>query len=93
MINALDAKDIIDNYSTYFSNLSEIFVSKLSNPSKKYGLVSVAQYYSHSGLTKKFIYNQQEKNINILTDIDTEKAPQYLQASWKIFKGWCRCSS
>lgn len=66
MINTLDA---------YFSNLSENFASKLSNPSNKYGVLSVAQYYSHSGLSKELFYNQQEKNIHILTDIDTKKAP------------------
>ena len=43
-----------DNISVYFSNLAENLVSKLPNASNKYGALSVAQYYSHLGLTKKF---------------------------------------
>ena len=49
-----DVKDIAKDFSAYFSNLAENLVSKLANPSNKYGLLSVAQYYSHLGLTKKF---------------------------------------
>ena len=47
-------KDIAKDFNAYFSNLTENLVSKLSNPSDKYGALSVAQYYSHLGLTKKF---------------------------------------
>ena len=49
-----DVKDIAKDFSAYFSNLAENLVSKLANPSNKYGVLSVAQYYSHLGLTKKF---------------------------------------
>ena len=49
-----DVKDIAKDFSAYFSNLTENLVSKLPNSSNKYGLLSVAQYYSHLGLTKKF---------------------------------------
>ena len=42
------------DFSAYFSNLAETLVSKLPNPLNIYGVLSVAQYYSHSGLTKKF---------------------------------------
>ena len=47
-------KDIAKGFNAYFSNLTENLVSKLSNPSDKFGALSVAQYYSHLGLTKKF---------------------------------------
>ena len=49
-----DVKDIAKNFSVYFSNLAENLVSKLPNPSNKYDVVSVAQYYSHLELTKTF---------------------------------------
>ena len=49
-----DVKDIAKDFSAYLSNLAENLVSKLANPSSKYGLLSVAQYYSHLGLTKEF---------------------------------------
>ena len=50
-------------------------MSKLPNPSNKYGVLLVAQYYSHFGLTKKFELIPTEKDIfKILRDIDTSKA-------------------
>ena len=59
-----------------FSNLAEDLVSKLPNPSNKYGVLSVAQYYSHLGLTKKFDLLSTEKDyvLRILRDIDNSKA-------------------
>ena len=48
-----DVKDIAKDFSAYFSNLAENLVSKLVNPSNKYSVLSIAQYYSHLGLTKK----------------------------------------
>ena len=50
-------------------------MSKLRNPSKKYDVLAVAQYFSHLGLTKKLIYYQQKKGclIKIPEDIDTSK--------------------
>ena len=58
------------------SNLAENLVSKLPNPSNKYGLLSVAQYCSHLGLTKKSDLLPTEKDyvFKILRDIDTSKA-------------------
>ena len=51
-------------------------MSKLPNPSNKYGVLSVAQYYSHLGLTKKFELLPTEKDyiLKILRDINTSKA-------------------
>ena len=71
-----DVKDIAKDFSAYFSNLAENLVSKLPNPSNKYGVLSVAQYYSHLGLTKKFELLPTEKDyiLKILRDIDTSKA-------------------
>ena len=69
-----DIKDIAKDFSAYFSNLAENLVSKLPNPSNKYGVLSVAQYYSHIGLTKKSIYYQQKKIMYLKLDIDTTKA-------------------
>ena len=71
-----DVKYIAKDYSAYFSNLAENLVSKLPNPSNKYGVLSVAQYYSHLGLTKKFDLLPTEKHyvLKILRDIDTSKA-------------------
>ena len=48
-----DVKDLAEYFSAYFSNLAENLVSKLPNPSNKYGLFSVVQYCSHLDLTKK----------------------------------------
>ena len=45
---------IAKDFSAYFLNLAENLVSKLPNPSNKYDLLSVAQYYRHLGLIKKF---------------------------------------
>ena len=49
-----DVKDIAYYCSAHFSNLAENPVSKLASPSNKYGVLSVAQDYSHLGLTNKF---------------------------------------
>ena len=67
-----------EDFSAYFLNLAENFVSKLPNSSNKYGVFSVAQYYSHLGLTKKFdlYFTSAEKEyiLKILRDIGTTKA-------------------
>ena len=56
--------------------MTENPVSKLPNPSNNYGVLSVAQYYSHLGLTKKFDLLPTEKDyvLKILKDIGTSKA-------------------
>ena len=71
-----DVKDIAKDFCAYFSNLAENLVSKLPNPSNKYGVLSVAQYYNHLRLTKKFDLLPTEKYyvLKILRDIDTSKA-------------------
>ena len=71
-----DVKDIGKDFSAYFSNLAKNLVSKLPNPSNKYGVLPVAQYYIHFGLTKKFELLPTEKDyiLKILRDIDTLKA-------------------
>ena len=48
-----DVKDIAKDFSPYFSNLAENLVSKRPNFLNKYGVMSLAQYYNHLGLTKK----------------------------------------
>ena len=65
-----DVKDIVKDFSTYFLNLAKNLVSKLSNPS--YGVLSVAQYYNHLGLNKKFDLLPTEKDyvLKILRDIN-----------------------
>ena len=50
------------DFSAYFSNLAENLVSKLPNPSNKYGVLSVAPYYNHLGLTKRFDVLSTEKD-------------------------------
>ena len=54
----------------------ENLVSKLPNLSNKYGVLSVAQCYSHLGLTKEFdlLSTQKDYVLKILKDIDTSKA-------------------
>ena len=71
-----DVKDIAKGFSAYFSNLAENLVRQLPNPSNKYGALSVAQYYSHLGLTKKFDLLPPEKYyvLKILRDIGNSKA-------------------
>ena len=54
---------IAKDFSAYFLNLAENLESKLPNPSNKYGVLSVAQYYSHLGLTKKFQLLPTEKRL------------------------------
>ena len=67
-----DVKDIAKVFSAYFSNLAENLVSKLPNPSNKYGVLLVAQYYSHLGLT--YLPTEKDHVLKILRDIDTSKA-------------------
>ena len=63
------------DFSTYFSNLAENVVSKLPNSSNRYGVLSVAQYYSYLGLTKNFDLLTTEKDyvFKILRNIDISK--------------------
>ena len=51
-------------------------MSELPNSSKKYGVLSVVQHYSHSELTKKIDLISIEKDyiLKILRDIDTKNA-------------------
>ena len=51
-------------------------MSKVPNSPSKYGVLSVPQYYSHLGLTRKFDLLSTEKDyvLKILRDIDTSKA-------------------
>ena len=58
-----DVKDIAKDVSAYLSNLAENLVRNLANSSNKFGVLSVAQYYSHLGLTKKIDLYQQKKII------------------------------
>ena len=71
-----DIKDIAKTFSAFFSNLVENLLGKLPNPSNKYGVLSVAQYCSHLGLTKKFELLPTEKDyiLKILREINTSKA-------------------
>ena len=64
------------DFSAYFSNLAKNLVSKLPNRSNKYGVLSLAQYYRHLGLIKKFELLPTEKDyiLKILRYIDTSKA-------------------
>ena len=51
-------------------------MSKLPNPSYKYGVLLIAQYCNHVGLTKKFDLLPTEKDyvFKILRNINTSKA-------------------
>ena len=68
--------------------MAENLVSKLPNPSNKYGVLSVAQYYSHLGLTKKFELLPTEKDyiLKILRDIDTSKAAGFNKLPGRFLK-------
>ena len=70
-----DVKDIAEDVNANFSNLAKSLARKLSSPSNKYGLLSVAQYYSHLRPTKKFDLPPTEKYyvLKILRDIDNSK--------------------
>ena len=83
-----DVKDIDKNFRAYFLNVAKNLVSKLPNPSNKYGVLPVAQYYSHLGLTKKFYLLQTEKDyvFKILRDIDTSKAAGVNKLSKRFLK-------
>ena len=69
-------KHSISNVNCLENDESAIFdfkeIDNLPNPSNKYGVLPVAQYYSHLGLTKKFDLLPTKKRI--LRDIDTSKA-------------------
>ena len=71
-----DVKDLAKDFSTYLSNLAINLVSKLPNPSNKYDVLSVAQYYSHLVLTKKTDLLPTEKDyvLKTLKDINISKA-------------------
>ena len=83
-----DVKNIAKDFSAYLSNLAENLVSKLSNPSNKYGVLSVAQYYSHLGLTKKLdlLLTEEDCVLKILRDIDTSKAAGIGRLPGRILK-------
>ena len=68
--------------------MAENLVSKLPNPSIKYGALSVAQYYSHLGQTKTFELLPTAKDyiLKILRDIDTSKAAGIGRLSGKFLK-------
>ena len=57
--------NIAKDFSAYFSNLAEHLVSKVPNPSNKFGVLSVGQCYSHLVLTKKFHLLPTEKDYII----------------------------
>ena len=65
-----------EDFSVNFSNLPDNLLNKLSNPSDKYCLLSIVQYYSYFGLTKNFDLLPIEKDciLKILRDINTSKA-------------------
>ena len=73
-------KRSISNVNCLENDESAIFdvkdIDNLLNCSNKYGVLPVAQYYSHLGLTKKFDLLPTEKDyvFKILRDIDTSKA-------------------
>ena len=71
-----------------FSNLAEDLVSKLPNPSNKYGVLSVAQYYSHLGLTKQFDLLPTEKDyaLKISRDINPLKAAGIVRLPGRLLK-------
>ena len=83
-----DVKDIAKNFSAYFSHLVENLMDKLSNPPNKYGVLSLAQYYSHLGLTKKFDILPTEKDyvLKIFERYRHLKSCWHLQDSWKFSK-------
>ena len=76
-------------FSAYFSNFPENLVSIFPNLSNKYAVLSVAQYYSHLGLTKKFDLLPTKKYyiFKILIDVNILKAAgKFLKTSLKIFE-------
>ena len=75
-IETIGSCNITKDFSAYFSNLAEHLGSKVPNPSNKFGVLPVGQYYSHLVLTKKFHLLPTEKDyiLKILRDIDTSKA-------------------
>ena len=83
-----DVKDIAKDFSAYFSNLAENLMRKLPNFSNNYGLMSVAQYYSHLGLTKKFelLPTEEDYILKNLRDIDTLKAAGIDRLSGRFLK-------
>ena len=78
MIN-FDVKNIAKDFSNYFSNLAKNLVTKLPNPSNKYGVLLVAQYYTHLGLTKKFdLLPTEKKYINTSKAAGIDRLPRRL---------------
>ena len=63
--------DLAEDFSFYFSNLAETFLSQLLIPSNKYGVLSLAQYSTCLEMTKKFGLLPTEKDyiLKILRDI------------------------
>ena len=84
---SFDVEDIPENFSVYFSNLTENLVKKLPNPSDKYGMLSKARYYRNLGITRKFDLLPAEEDciLKILRDNNISKA-----AGIDRLPGWCR---
>ena len=79
---------IAKDFSVSFSNLDKNLMNKLPNLSNKYGVLSVAQYCSHLGLTKKFELLPTEKDYvsKILRDIDIGKTASIDKLSGTFLK-------
>ena len=71
----------VKDFSAYFSNLTANFMSKLSNSSNKFGVLSVGQYYSHLVLTKNFDLLPTKKNKKNLYNYDFERC-QHRKSCW-----------
>ena len=89
--------DIIFVYMTalYFVKISVLYfriwlkiARKLPNFLNKYGLLSVAQCYSHLGLTKNFesLHTEKDYILKILRDIDTSKAAGFDRPPGRFLK-------
>lgn len=83
-----DVQNIAEDFSVYFSNLAENLVSQIPNTSNKYGVISVAQYYCHLGLTKKFGLIPTEKDyiLKILRDTDNTKPVDIVRQTGRFLK-------
>ena len=83
-----DVQNIAEDFSVYFSNLAENLVSQIPNTSNKYGVISVAQYYCHLGLTKKFDLIPTEKDyiLKILRDTDNTKPADIVRQTGRFLK-------
>ena len=77
-----------DIFKTFFSNLANKLLDKLPNPSNRFGISSISDFYKDKTLTNKltFIAISKESILDILNNLDTNKTAGIDNLSGRFLK-------